>query len=266
MAGAPNLSQQRVDFLNATTPAEAKAFYDWLVEFKNCYDSTNAVFPQFSGDDQRQPRNRAIAQLKLLKGLRQDARTMPPGAIGAVLTHPGKHWLAWATCKMVQSQAAQTFNRQQLDVAYTKKPAIVRQALWTALFQGVTERRSGTASTRTQPFMAHHIGWAVNKEGGPLTNRTGRGASVSHRCDAGECIQPSHLVFTAHHRDNMARQRCPGLVLVVKDGVIIEEKPCIHDAQPTDPEHLDTCRHITMVEVVNPAIGITVAAGWVTYP
>lgn len=166
---------------------------------------------------------------------------------------------------MVSSHAVNVINRQQVDVAYTKRPNAVRRDVWDALFAGVGARRIGSDSTRTQSFMAHHVAWAVNKEGGPMAG-TGRGASVSHRCDGGECIRPEHVVFTRAHRDNMARQRCAGLVLVTRQGVIIEEKPCVHDSQPADPGHHDTCRHISVVELNSNAYAMSLVAGWVVYP
>ena len=230
MAALPSQSQQRVTFLNALTPQEARALYDWVVDFKECYRSNNATFPVYAGDDPQDliQRNRSVAVLRQLKGMMQDPASVRAGAAPVVLTRTGEHWLTWATCMMVRSKAAQVFNRLQLDVSVEKKPAVLRQAIWNALFLGIPEKRVGTPSTRTQSFMAHHIGWAVRKDGGPLQDTAGRGGSFSHLCDAGECIEPTHLVFTAQHRDNMARQRCPGLTLVLHNRVIIQESPCIH--------------------------------------
>ena len=268
MAEALTLSQRRVAFLNALTPQEAKAFFDWVVQFKQCYPSNKATFPLFAGDDAQDQiqRNRSVAVLRQLKGMMQDPATVQPPLAPVLLTHTGKHWLEWATCTMIRSNAAQVFNRLQLDVSVEKKPTVVRQAIWDALFEGVQERRPNTPSTRVQTFMAHHIGWAVRKEGGPLLDTAGRGGSVSHRCDAGECITPTHLVFTAQHRDNLARQRCPGLTLIVFNKVIIQESPCIHDSNPADVERMDTCRHITVIELTTQALAVGWLPGWIQYP
>jgi len=246
-------AQKRVNFLNALNPTEAAELYSWLVGFKRCVPGTAHIF---------QDRTDKMQYVRSLRGIR---RITSPGQVNAdVVTHPGQFWLEWATCLMVSSKAALVINRQQVDVPYTKRPASVRTELWEALFDGVVPARTGCDSTRTQSFMAHHIAYATHKSDGPL-RICGAGSSVSHRCDGGECVRPSHLTFVQSHRDNMDRQRCSGLILVVRGNVIVKESSCIHDRDSDDTLHQDTCRHITIVQVDVPGLHIHLEPGWELY-
>lgn len=85
---------------------------------------------------------------------------------------------------------------------------------------------------RQVKFQVHHVAYAAGAAmlSVPLPENAGSGGSVSHLCDRLGCIRPDHLEATPRHADNMSRQRCPGILLLIYLGEIILEKPCQHGA------------------------------------
>ena len=77
---------------------------------------------------------------------------------------------------------------------------------------------------------AHHVAYNASprRETAPIPSNVGVGGSISHFCDEIGCCKASHLEATYAHRDNMARQRCSGIVLLHFQGVIVQEVPCSH--------------------------------------
>jgi hypothetical protein len=81
---------------------------------------------------------------------------------------------------------------------------------------------------------AHHIAYnaSLNRETAPIPSNVGAGGSISHLCDEIGCCKASHLEATRAHKDNMARQRCGGIILLHFQGVIVQEIPCPHGQRP----------------------------------
>lgn len=111
---------------------------------------------------------------------------------------------------------------------------------------------------------------AGRKEDDPLIPLTlGKGASISHYCDTRSCIEKSHLVVEGAHRDNLIRQRCKGVQIVVStwNRRILHEEPCVHgvdaarkmsqrlvgpaalNAQSLEQRLLLSCRKVHVVDI-----------------
>jgi len=77
----------------------------------------------------------------------------------------------------------------------------------------------------------HHLACIAHLPPGTLIpTDCGAGGSVSHLCDTTSCIRGDHLRPESAHIDNMARQRCRGVVLTImsQSGEILQETPCEH--------------------------------------
>lgn len=66
-----------------------------------------------------------------------------------------------------------------------------------------------------------------------IPHNLGSGASISHLCDTMDCIEKSHLVLEIEHRENLVRQRCKGVLLIVStwNRLILQEEPCVHGVE-----------------------------------
>lgn len=90
---------------------------------------------------------------------------------------------------------------------------------------------SGTTAISVK-ILCHHIAynWLAKNSNVPmpeLPENLGHGSSISHLCD-NACVTASHLVAATEHSDNTARQRCQGVILLCKGGVILQVVDCPH--------------------------------------
>jgi len=53
--------------------------------------------------------------------------------------------------------------------------------------------------------------------------------AVSHLCDTLGCARPKHIDRCINWNINTSRKSCQGWVLLVHDGVIVQETPCNHN-------------------------------------
>lgn len=81
-------------------------------------------------------------------------------------------------------------------------------------------------------ILCHHIAYNVLAKTQPsiypdLPDDVGVGSSVSHLCD-NKCISAVHMLLASEHADNLARQRCAGITLICRSGVILQVVDCPH--------------------------------------
>lgn len=175
-------------------------------------------------------------------------------------TRDGGFYLAWATYEVVQS-AAKSSSHARFQVKLRGGPnsrgaalkAILTPEKWSELL----------AITDYAKFQAHHVGYLANRVRFrlPIPLDSGRGGSVSHYCDVQSCIRGEHLIAAERHVENMARQRCEGVILIHLGGYIVKEIPCIHsDDSPaacTPPNSLDSSERLAFErKILTSCIGV----------
>lgn len=100
----------------------------------------------------------------------------------------------------------------------------------------------------------HHL--AVRKANLELPSNLGSGSSVSHLCDRIGCIKLEHLEISSQHQENLTRQRCQGLTLVIADVLgapqILTINPCVHGIRLGGVK--GTCRKLRLVTLDGPAV------------
>ena len=172
----------------------------------------------------------------------------------------GQWWLDWASCR-VSSRASSTpgagHPRLQVDIG-TTAPGTLGGRIRAVLLPASWEALKGLTEGRQVKLQAHHVAYNATRQQGhvPIPLNSGQGGSISHFCDVSGCVKPNHLGATPQHVDNMARQRCKGVVLVVLGGEIIAEKLCSHASDPIIPAQTDDtllcCRRLDLVFVDRP--------------
>jgi hypothetical protein len=108
-------------------------------------------------------------------------------------------------------------------------------AAWQS-FKALAGNEAKAGTKRTVKIATHHIAYRAKvglaalsgNEVEPLPPGAGSGSSVSHLCDNPLCANFAHLVAAPTHRENMDRQRCTGVTLIVVEGVIIDVLHCQH--------------------------------------
>ena len=105
-------------------------------------------------------------------------------------------------------------------------------------------------------LFCHHVSYAasVSMASALLPLNNGAGGSVSHHCDQIGCICPEHLSTAVNHHDNLVRQRCPGVFVVVYGDQILVERPCSHGSGLSQPEKLrSSCRKVLTIRLPDDA-------------
>ena len=90
----------------------------------------------------------------------------------------------------------------------------------------------------------------------PIPLNIGSGGSIDHLCDRQSCIQLDHLRVSAVHGDNLDRQRCTGICLLVFRNIIVKEIPCKHGMKAVNNAQASlesfirhSCLRIQIVEI-----------------
>lgn len=140
----------------------------------------------------------------------------------------GKWYLEQITCEVVAGLKASSAGHPRWQVRLGQGPSSVGQRLKRVLSAGAWETL--TAYTNYLKVEVHHVAYNADlrRETAPIPSNVGVGGSISHLCDERGCCKASHLEATPFHKDNMDRQRCPGIVLLHFKDVIIQEVPCEH--------------------------------------
>lgn len=108
---------------------------------------------------------------------------------------------------------------------------VLTESEWSA-FRDAFLPESPDKAAISVKILCHHIAYnhiAKQNPGvyPPLPENLGAGSSISHLCDSA-CVTTAHLVAAGEHSQNLARQRCPGVVLLCKSGVILQVVDCPH--------------------------------------
>lgn len=142
-------------------------------------------------------------------------------------TRLGRWYLDHLSCELVRSSST-AICHPRWQVRLDGGPSSVAGALRVALSDGAWQALSRL--TNYAKIMAHHIAYNADSRrvAAPIPLNVGAGGSISHLCDEVGCVKQSHLESTPVHRDNMDRQRCRGILLLVFRDVIVEETPCSH--------------------------------------
>lgn len=169
----------------------------------------------------------------------------------------GLGWCAFACCEVVRLGAGQKKEHPRWQVRVVastggspsassvggKVRRILLEDEWNALV-GL-----GGVGGQVKLF-CHHIAYAASASmvtaSLPLNN--GHGGSVSHHCDEIGCTSPEHLSTAVFHVDNLARQRCLGVMLIIYNNHILVERPCSHGVGSTLSACLrSSCRKVEIV-------------------
>jgi hypothetical protein len=165
----------------------------------------------------------------------------------------GADWLEFNTCHVVESgegidrslgypKFQCQWNMKQDEIEFTTPQKAPKGAglpmlkrlktdlsadSWAAL-KGMANASGGKKARIA--FFLHHLAYAASdaSEGNPIPTNVGAGSSVSHLCDNPKCCNSKHLVIASQHRQNTARINCRGVILLVKDGVIMRQIDCPH--------------------------------------
>jgi hypothetical protein len=176
--------------------------------------------------------------------------------------HPrdGNWYYQWATCR-TYNYTGQGYPRWQPTVR--KRGSILTpdrdgngRAMKGVMSKDRWDRLKHLANANGQvKIPVHHLMFRATHPDIAIPDNMGQGASMSHLCDRRECVRSEHLELTEHHVDNLERQRCTGVILIVAADVIVHEVPCPHSVGETNARRIDSsCRKIRMVCLPNDAI------------
>lgn len=192
--------------------------------------------------------------------------------------HSGNYWSKWAACIVVVSKVDEHFRYQinlkqncgaQFDWGIktpskrSKEGTPIAKRLKRLLGNDSTERAreqwslfkeacspSGVATKR--PAVKIWLHWVALccrhdlVDQNPIPANCGSGGSVGHDCDQGGCVTSDHLRPELQHVDNLSRQRCLGVQLLVLGRIIVAERPCAHIR---DGDIATCCRKLQIIEL-----------------
>jgi len=105
----------------------------------------------------------------------------------------------------------------------------------------------------TIKILLHHIAYNDRRRRTgmePIPAGTGSGTSISHLCDKEKCCNQLHHVRADQHQVNLDRQRCPGMTVLVLDGVIMQVMNCPHfETSETNLVTSPNCTRLTVIEL-----------------
>jgi hypothetical protein len=161
----------------------------------------------------------------------------------------GAWYISWSTCKVViTKEKGISHPRAQVDLKN-----LGPRSLGTQIKKILSGQAWETLSSIGTLKIGYHV-IAYNalpiREEAPIPLNLGSGGSISHPCDERGCL--SHLEATPVHKDNMDRQRCPGIFLMVFHGTIVMEVPCAHGkerGQDLEVQLKKSCRKLRVQEI-----------------
>jgi hypothetical protein len=218
-------------FLNALSDVEVDSLYD--VMWQNLSGKSQVV--QVTGCTAE-----GLAQLR-----GNDLATFCPA---------GPFWVDWARCDLVGlattdgghprwqprvKTAASGLTPASLTSLGQQVKSVLTEAHWEQLKQNGSQAK----------IQCHHLAVRCSTGHPLLPALLGAGSSVSHLCDQLGCARPEHLEISASHIDNLSRQRCRGVTLMVYDGVITYVIPCTHGSLSgsvgqLEEEIMGSCREV----------------------
>jgi len=162
----------------------------------------------------------------------------------------GGFWLEWASCEVVNLSLASGHPRWQprITSGYSGNTPSSTTATGRLIKTALNPARWDALKTLVQPsgqakVQIHHL--ALRRQNIVLPANLGNGASVNHFCDRSGCCKEGHLSLTMAHVQNLNRQRCTGMTLLVANilggDLLILEQPCLHAVGVTVDERRATC-------------------------
>jgi hypothetical protein len=167
----------------------------------------------------------------------------------------GNWYLEWAQCEIINLAAPSTGHPRWQPTIVRKvggtpvNPTSLGRLIKAHLAPAKWDSLKSLASSNGQvKIPCHHLAFRSKNPGISIPANMGRGSSMSHLCDSSGCIRGEHLELTSHHVDNLERQRCHGVTLIVAVDLILHEIPCSHGRGNIPAEQIATsCRKLRMV-------------------
>lgn len=158
----------------------------------------------------------------------------------------GQFYLRWARCLVIPSRAE---GYPRLQVRLDQGPQSVcgrlKRLLSSVTMTKIFELGGSSNYFRVQ---AHHVAYISRDAAATIPSNCGAGGSISHLCDIKRCVNPRHLEATPSHRENMDRQRCGGVTLIVFENMILKDLACAHGYGGDAQKIIETsCIGITIV-------------------
>lgn len=132
-------------------------------------------------------------------------------------TKQGLYWASWIECKLLVTNNDRLQPRDFI-------PAYLDPDLWPTWKHRTMNKGERTNQVKIPMATATY---RVKYPNDIIPKNLGKGSSISHLCDK-KCINPDHIAQGFVHQDNMDRQRCLGMTLLVVKDTIVQEIPCIH--------------------------------------
>lgn len=162
-------------------------------------------------------------------------RNQLPDLFSAMGSKSGSEWLKWCTCVIC------TRKEKRISV---KKKSCRNWRLSEERFEELTPYNALKLTT-------YHLTFKKANPTVVLPMNLGSGSAISHYCD-NQCTSPDHLELVTQI-DNMSRQRCTGVTLIVMSNKwIIHEEPCPHGNGTIN----GSCRKVRIIRINNPIIHI----------
>lgn len=222
------------NWLRSLTPTSAKRLYELMCSNTGGISSKVAEGTELPFDfDHYLVLDDSVSPLKTGKDWRRFITCMAieRGAGGMVVEGGyARFQLQWHKGKDGSWETPTKRYRNQMPLLKRVKDVLEDQE-WEA-FKVITKPEDESTSKISRKIMAHHIAYNYLAKSNPelyapLPESTGAGSSISHLCD-NKCITPAHMVAAHAHVDNMVRQRCAGVLLLCKRGVILQVVNCPH--------------------------------------
>jgi len=179
-------------------------------------------------------------------------------------TRTGEEWVNWARCTVVKANEGTAgpgnHARWQPCVTGTDGRPLLSGA-FASVNRGLSESElagllklvmSGNSASQRRHLKAwvHHVAYLASpryelRRNEVIPTDVGKGGSVSHKCDQRSCATPEHLEVAPKHIDNMHRQRCVGVTVLLYRSTVVQEIPCIHAGSgPLVNQYNNSCRKV----------------------
>jgi len=189
--------------------------------------------------------------------------------LGSSAPRTGDWYVSWATCEIINLAMPGTGHpRWQPTIMKrgggtptnpTSLGSIIKRHLSSQRWE---ELKGLTNSNGQVKIPCHHLAFLASDAGEVgIPANVGHGASLSHLCDSRGCIRDGHMELALQHVDNLERQRCSGVTLIVAADLIIHEVPCAHGHGYGDLTLaiMRSCRKLRMVWLPDVSINALVA-------
>jgi Zinc-binding loop region of homing endonuclease len=177
------------------------------------------------------------------------------GCLSTNLPRTGNWYMEWATCEVINLRSPATGHPRWQPTIINKRgdtpanPTALGRVIKSHITDPKWQALKGLANSNGQvKIPCHHLAFKSSNAGVSIPANMGQGASMSHLCDTSGCIRSGHLQLAQQHVENLERQRCHGVTLIVGADMIVHEIPCGHCSGDNMTDRIATsCRKIRMV-------------------